>query len=191
MGLWSGIKYALNSRLGTSTFKSLDRLIDDVQTEVAKSDTASASGTLSQKIRYTNSTLIGAANAAKGTATTGTVMGKLRAILEDGAYPKTRAYTSIASGKSIGTNTSFTVSKLSLVMIEMSYSGSFTSALTASLRGGSDTGGYAHTPLNSAANFPAHGKVLYILEEGNYNISFSYASGSTGTYSISATSLTA
>lgn len=33
MGLWSGIKYALNSRLGTSTFKSLDKLIDDVQSK--------------------------------------------------------------------------------------------------------------------------------------------------------------
>lgn len=37
MGIWAGIKYALNSTLGTSGFKSLDKLIEDkINVAVAK-----------------------------------------------------------------------------------------------------------------------------------------------------------
>lgn len=42
MSIWAGIKYALNSTLGTSNFKSLDKLITE-QTRVVASDTYYAS----------------------------------------------------------------------------------------------------------------------------------------------------
>lgn len=190
MGLWSGIKYALNSRLGTSTFKSLDKLIDDVQTEVAKSDTASASGTLSQKIRYTNSTLIGATNATKGTATTGTVMGKLRAIIEDGTLPRYRGFTELSASKNISTNTTFTISNLSLVLVDINMSSSSISTQNVNLRGGNSTSGSAYYPLNGTPAYSAIGKMLYLLYPGQYTVQFQYASGASGTYTILSSVLT-
>lgn len=45
MGIWSAVKYALNSTLGTSSFQPLDYWIKN-------NNTASSTGTLSQKLSY-------------------------------------------------------------------------------------------------------------------------------------------
>lgn len=54
MGLWSGIKYALNSTLGTGGFKPLDTLLTDwLSTNVGtRVTTSSLTGTLMQRINY-------------------------------------------------------------------------------------------------------------------------------------------
>ena len=55
--------------------------VNTIKTATAASTSASASGTLSQKLSWIGNTLIGATNNTGGTASAGTVMAKLNAIL--------------------------------------------------------------------------------------------------------------
>lgn len=204
---WDEVKHAINRTLGESEFKPLNQIITDaftslnsaisaVQTEVAKSDTANASGTLSQKIRYTNSTLIGAANATKGTATTGTVMGKLRALIEDGAYSKMRDFTSLTS-VSLTSSVTITTTKIGLVMCyysALSGSGHSRPVVKNSVSGSGDGGEYM--ALNFAGNYTSsgtigtNGGVIYLLPAGTYRVYNSYSTGDTGTLQIKVAYLT-
>lgn len=45
MGIWAAVKYALNSTLGTTGFKSLDKLIEDRVNEIKNQRLASLTGT--------------------------------------------------------------------------------------------------------------------------------------------------
>lgn len=67
--------------------------IDIISTNTAYSATASSTGSLSQKMAYIISTLIGVTNATGGTATAGTVMAKLNALITwfTGTWTTTRA----------------------------------------------------------------------------------------------------
>lgn len=50
MGIWAGIKYALNSTLGTSGFKSLDKLIKDVMVNNYITEEKTSQTTISSEI---------------------------------------------------------------------------------------------------------------------------------------------
>lgn len=50
MGIWAGIKYALNSTLGTSGFKSLDKLIEDVMVNNYITEEKTSQTTISSEI---------------------------------------------------------------------------------------------------------------------------------------------
>ena len=115
---WSEIKKSLNSKLGTSNDRALDVQLDELKAtvgatadaagsattgtvmgklrwlieqltttrnNVATNNTASATGILSQKLSWIGNTLIGATNNSGATATSGTVMGKLNALLTGGS----------------------------------------------------------------------------------------------------------
>lgn len=56
--------------------------LDNIRSYTATNNTASATGTLSQKQTYTNSTLIGATGATGGTASAGTLMAKSNKLLK-------------------------------------------------------------------------------------------------------------
>ncbi len=78
--LFAGIKGLIGWFTGTWTAARAG-YIDTVNTNTAYSASASSTGTLSQKLAYIISTLIGATSATGGTTTAGTAMAKLNAIL--------------------------------------------------------------------------------------------------------------
>lgn len=83
---------AINSNVttvGSSLSSKIDALgtdlsasVNTVKTATATNNTASLTGTLSQKLSYIANSLIGTTNATGGTATTGTVMAKLNKLLK-------------------------------------------------------------------------------------------------------------
>ena len=93
--LFAGIKGLIAWFTGTWTaaraakVDTIDTNVDTISTNTAYSATASSTGTLSQKLAYIISTLIGATNATGGTSTAGTLMSKLNALLT--SWTSTRA----------------------------------------------------------------------------------------------------
>lgn len=89
--LFAGIKGLIAWFTGTWTAARAVKLdtIDIISTNTAYSATASSTGSLSQKMAYIISTLIGVTNATGGTTTAGTVMAKLNALLT--SWTSTRA----------------------------------------------------------------------------------------------------
>ena len=90
--------------------------INAIKTATAASTTANASGTLSQKLSWIGNSLIGATGNTGGSATAGTVMGKLNALLVGNGLKKT---TISVSGK--GTGTVLYLSNILLVTLDCSY----------------------------------------------------------------------
>lgn len=67
--------------------------LDNIRSYTATNNTASATGTLSQKQTYTNSTLIGATGATGGTPKNGTVMAKINTLLKPRALSRQTVLT--------------------------------------------------------------------------------------------------
>ena len=82
-----------------STDETVNGKLNAVISNTSASTSANASGTISQKLSYLISTLIGTANASGGSATAGTVMSKLNALLSSwtaaraGYLDNIRSYT--------------------------------------------------------------------------------------------------
>ena len=88
---WGEVKKFLNSGMNTpldilinnvkSVVDTISTNVNSVKSATAASSTANATGTLSQKLTYIISTLIGTTGATGGTATAGTIMAKLNKLL--------------------------------------------------------------------------------------------------------------
>lgn len=78
----SGSVMAKLNKLITDWTATRAGYLDNIRTYTITSNTANATGTLSQKLTYIISTLIGTTGATGGTATAGTVMAKLNKLLK-------------------------------------------------------------------------------------------------------------
>lgn len=108
----------INRDLGTANtnINTANTNINAIKTATASSTTANASGTLSQKLSWIGNSLIGATGNTGGSATAGTVMGKLNALLVGNGLKKT---TISVSGR--GTETVLNLSNILLVTLDCSY----------------------------------------------------------------------
>ncbi len=100
MGLWSGIKHAINSTLGTAGFSPLDEIVktraaqttvDTINdTKIGATNNTGGTATAGTAMAKLNKVIteVGATNNTGGTATAGTVMGKLNAILGYSLAPR-------------------------------------------------------------------------------------------------------
>lgn len=74
MGFWTGIKYALNSTLGTSNFKSLDKIIEEKLSTITNKLNTLSSDT--EKVRTATGTTATLASTSReyGGSSTGTIL---------------------------------------------------------------------------------------------------------------------
>lgn len=106
-----------------SRLRKIKTTIDTVQTNTAKNNTASNTGTLSQKLSYIIATLIGATNNTGGSATAGTVMAKLNGIFTNAANAATNATNASTYAKNAQTYTATnnTASKTGILSQKAAY----------------------------------------------------------------------
>ena len=111
--------------------------LDNIRSYTATNNTASATGTLSQKQTYTNSTLIGATGATGGTTKAGTVMAKINTLLK----PRALSRQTVLSASKSDSTTEVNIVNLSNILLHdlnitvSGYSGRYTSYVSVYLNG--------------------------------------------------------
>lgn len=102
---------ATNATGGSTTAGTVMAKLNAIIGNTAKNNTASGTGTLSQKASWIGNTLIGATNNTGGSTTAGTVMAKLNAILTkaNASTPKKTVTPSSTNIVSLATNKTYTI----------------------------------------------------------------------------------
>lgn len=149
--------------------------LDNIRSYTATNNTANATGTLSQKQTYTNSTLIGATGATGGTTKNGTVMAKINTLLK----PRALSRQTVLSASKTNSTTEVDIVNLSNILLHdlritvSGYDDTYTSYVSVYLNGelvwtkSNDLGDYKYKISDDYTNSTTLNKGFLFITDDN------------------------